>query len=579
MKARFLPTLVGVLLPCVALGGSYSLSGALGGGYTREDDLSPIGSRNNTTWDWEADAAISGTPLRPGLLRFLAGAHYRALRSLYFNSTSLADALSFDLSLAGLSDSPVALSFGASRAWSDFSTVQQETRTGISQATRLGGSASFRLREYPSLSVSLFHSDVENHSFGSPVTNTGNTTLSIGAGHSTKTQEYTASYASGWNSGTFAETNYRSHAANLSGSIAVSDDVRLRFSERYYLRLPTVDATINPRYDDNAFGAGLQWHSSERVTSSLGYTYSHLLATIYDAPNVEHLSHSVTGGTTYRWNPDLSLQGNASYVYTAERFGSSGAHGSAETLGVGASWRKVLRKWMSTNIGGGFSFGLAEPIGSAPLFAYGVAASGGLLASGERIQGNLNYNVSYDRNTSGLSASMLSQSVTLTVDGAVQKVLVRGAFTASGARRDDPLMGTSLGRSAGLSFGGYWKRLGVQLGAGVSDGLAAPLLSPGISDGFFLPASFDTHTRYASLTASAGLGRAVTLVGMARTMEITAPLQPNRYEDSASLSLNCVIGLVTLSLEERVSSGGVGPQWQTGNLVMLRAMRTFGMAL
>lgn len=555
------------------------VTGSVGGGYARTDSWSGVHA-DTTTWDWEADFAIAGSPFRPGLLQYLARVDYRAIRTAYAQLGSRSDAWGAQLQCSMLNDSPLPISLSFARMWTDFSSDADDKRTGSTVIDTYGGTAVFHVRRLPTLHVNLLRTDFENKTLGGPTVSGDSTNLTAGLAQATSNHTYQIDYSTGWNNGTYAESNYRSHFLNAQMTAQPSDDVRVRLNERYYLRDPQNDAPTNPRYDDNAFGAGVQWRPGQRLTSSYDYSYRRLLVESTGAPTIEEIGHTLAASTYFRWKPTLSVFGNLGFLYSLERNGGNDAESVAESVGGGALWQRRSGR-NAYNLGGGGNVAVIEPLVGDTTLGWGANGSAGWTHTRERWRTTATYVVTFTDSPVAFAGYVLEQRLQLDADGVFVWRSVpfvwRGLFVATGGRRDDHLVGTSVYRSfSGMGSLG-WKRYTASLGAGESDGLSMALAEPGISDGLFLPADYNTHTRYVTLTATESIDRGhLTLMQLARVMNADAPGRPDQYERSLVLSASYWLGLVTLSLEERLAVGGMGDTSQTVNTVFVRAMRTFG---
>ena len=561
-----------------ARAGSYSWSGALGAGASRGDNWSTDAPRLTLyAWDWEADLGFAAVPFRPGLVQVIANGQYRSLWAGDPDGTNSSHGLTYGLGAALLGDSIVPISFAASRSLSRFSSSATTDRTGSTLTTTENANIALRKAGFPSLWLQVTRTDLDNQSFAADRTTAGNTTLSAGISHSTPRQEFSASYDTGWNQGSWAETNFRSHSVQAQSSTNLSDALRFRVTERYFLRLPTLEAPTNPRYDDNAFGAGVQWRPGERLTSSLDYGYRHLVVTALGADELEQRGHSLRESTSYRVTDDVTLNENAAVQTTTERKDGESASGSSAIGGGGVGWRHHLRPGLELTAGVGGSAGVAWPAGAEAQLAYGGTVSAGVSATSDSARGSVNYSGSYQRNTSGLVGWSLTQQLNLTGDAVFGSTLLRSTVLLSGARREDPLLGVFLSRSILFSLAANWRSYGIQASAGQSDGVSGALSEPGVADGLFLPANFNTRVRYGTLSASLNVPfTKITVSALARTLSTEGPDRPIRHENSASLSLGYSIGASMISLDERISTGGSAGIWQTGNSIQLRAVRSFG---
>ena len=564
-----------LLLAGAARAGPYTWSGGLGAGASRSDAWSTGGPHLLfPTWDWNADLALGGVPFRPGLLQFLTTAQYRWLWAGAPDGSNRTHGLSYAASVALFSDFTLPISLNASRSTSEFLSSGEVQRTGTTHTVTEGGTVVFRKIGLPTLRLSLTRSDLDNEAFGAPPTRTGSTALSLSASHSTPRQEFSVGYDTAWSDGTYAETNYRSHALQAQASTEITDSLRFRLSERYLLRLPTLNSPTSPRFDDNGFGAGLQWRPGARLTSGLAYSFRHLLVKAPDTADLEQAGQGLQETTSYRFSEDVTVNGSAGAQTTTERRGAESRTGSSATGGGGFSWRQRLRPGLEVSAGGGGSVGVAKPMQDKAQVAYGMNASAGISANWERTAASANYSGSYQNSLNGLSGSSLTQQLNLTGDALLASTLLRGVLLLSGARHEAPFLGVSLSRSASLSVTALWRTYSAQLSAGQGEGVSDSL---GISDGLFIPASYNTRTRYATVSTGFPLPRTrVVLSLLLRTLSTEAPERPIRHEQGESFSAGYTLGATTFSLEQRFSTGGSGGVWQTGNLVMIRISRSFG---
>ena len=573
MKRAFAVVLL--LIANAAGADSYTWTGGLGGGASRSDSWSTNAPHLiSPAWDWNADLSFGGVPFRPGLVQFLTTAQYRSLWVGYPGSSNRSHDLSYAINTSLLSDFALPISLAASRTTSHFLSNAEIQRTGTTHTSTESGTVVFRKLRYPTLRLALTRTDLDNESFGAPVTRGGSTALSASASHSTPRQDFSASYDTAWNDGTYAETNYRSHALQAQASTAIADSLRFRLSERYLLRLPTVVSPTNLRFDDSSFGAGLQWRPGARLVSGLDYSFRHLIVRAPERADIEQLGHGLQETTSYSWSDDVTVSGSAGAQTTTERRGGESRSGNSATGGGGLSWRRRLRPGLEINAGGGGSLGVAKQAQQPIQAAYGANVSAGVTADWESTRASANYTGSYQNSTSGLAGSSFTQQLNLTGDTVWNSTILRAVLLASGARRQDPLIGVSLNRSLSLSLTALWSAYNAQLTAGQSEGVSG---AAGISDGLFIPTSFNTRIRYATLSTGFTIPRTrVVLSALLRTLSTEAPGQAIRHEQGESFTVGYNIGATTVSFEQRFSTGGAGGTRQTGNLMMVRISRSFG---
>ena len=574
---RALPALAALLFATQAR--AVDVTGSIGGGYVRTDSWSDLHA-DTTTWDWEADLAIAGSPFRPGLLQYLARVDYRAIRTAYGQLGSRSDAWGAQLQCSMLNGSALPISLSFARLWTDFSSDADANRTGSTVIDTYGATAVLHVRRLPTLRLNLQRTDFENKSLGGATASGDSTNLTAGLAQATSNHTYQIDYSTGWNNGTYAESNYRSHFLNAQMTAQPSDDVRVRLNERYYLRDPQNDAPTNPRYDDNAFGAGVQWRPGQRLTSSYDYSYRRLLVESTEAPTIEELTHNLAASTYFRWKPTLSVFGNLGFLYSLERNGGHEAEAVAESIGGGTLWQRKSGR-NAYNAGGGGNVMVIEPMAGDTSLGWGANGSVGWTHTRQRVRTTATYVLTFSDNPLAFGGYALEQRVQATADGVfvlrTRPVAWQALFVAAGGRRESDISGTSLYRTLMAQGRLLWSRYTADLTAGESDGLSAALAEPGITDGFLLPADYNTHSRYVTASATETLdGGHLTLMQLARTLNSESPGRPDQWEHSLVMTASYWLGLVTLSLEDRIAIGGTGDTSQTVNIVFLRAMRTFG---
>ncbi|HUJ25089.1 MAG TPA: hypothetical protein VLW85_03665 [Myxococcales bacterium] len=565
------------LLVAGAARADFTVSGGLGAGATRSDSWStgaPVFSQPG--WDWNADLAVGGSPLAPGLMQFLATGQYRSLWAGYPDGSNSTRGLGYGLNLSLLSATPLPVTLSATRALGQFSTDTTVERTGSTLATAETGAVVLRAAGYPNLRASLTRTDFDNESFGAPRTTAGSTLLSLGASHSNAGQELSASYDTSWNDGTYAETNYRSHALQALANTTIADGLVFRLADRYFLRLPTQDLPGNPRYDDNTFDAGLQWRPGQRLTSGVDYGFHTLLITAPGTPDLQQQAHIVRANAAYQASEELTLYGLGSVQSTAERQDGISGDGESALAGGGINWRHPVSPAVEVLAGGSATAGAAKSMDTEVQPAYGAGATLGVNAAGETTRGSATYNGAYEHSTTGLSGWSLTNQLNLSGDWAVGATLLRATALLSDSRREDLLLGSYRNRAATLTLTASWGSYGLQAVAGQTDGASQALAEPGAT-GLILPTSYNTRTRYATLFGGLRIpGTRVVLTALARTLSTEAPGVPIRHENGGDFTASYAVGAMTFSLEERFTTGGSGGLWSSGNIVMVRAMRTFG---
>lgn len=565
-----------LLLATAAQAGRYTLGAAVTGGVTLIDDWSPAGHSSNPSFDAEADLTFSAAPFRPGLLVLGGLGRFRTRRSIYEQGSTATNQWGFRLNLSGLAETPFPVQFYATRDWGDFISNLSSLQTGATTTTSFGGSIQLRARRYPTVRLSINRIIAENTSFAASQTTSASTTLSTGLAYSQGTQTYEATYDTGWFNGTFEQNNYQSHAVAVAVSARPSEQLTLRLSDRYFLRVPLVDSPTNPRYDDNAFNVGVQ-RPDKVLQLGADYSYRRLAVSAAATPEMEQSTHGIGVQASYRHSPNLNFNGNTRAVFNQQRLGDSVATGANQGLGLGAGWRgKYADIWLFT-VGSGASIGVSEPVGSPMLLSWGANLTLGASAQLSWLQANLDYSVDFQQNALGLYGSTFAQRVNLTGTTVLKGVLIRLLFIASAARRDDALFGAFFNRSVTVNLSAAWKRWEASLGGGTGEGLSPALQNPGFMDGLFLPAPYNSLVRHANLTISTRFfSDKLTLAIMARTLGTQYPGRLDQWEHGVSLTAGYTLGAFIFSLEDRFATGGIGTESRASNLVMLRVSRSFG---
>ncbi|MEK6606509.1 MAG: hypothetical protein AABZ30_02505 [Myxococcota bacterium] len=579
--APLLATLAAPRAHAVDVGGSATI------GEARSDSWSDGGHGTQNTWDWGADLALSGTPFRPGLLEWLAAADYHTLRTSYYPGFERADAWGLRAHTSLFGRSPVPVTLGASRNWTDFlAETGNVTRVGRTLGHTYAGTVGLLLEGYPALRALGSRNDYRNVSLDGSEAEGDSETLSLGLAHAMSRHSLQIDYDTAWSRGTYAETNYRGHFLNAQATAAPSDNVRFRLNERYYLRDPTVAAWTNPRYEDNTFGAGVQWLPRPQLTTSFDYGYRQLIVQTPEAPDPslvpapetpdrQSLAHSLGSSAYYQASPHYATYGNVALTYAVDRVGDEERRAAGQSLGAGQNWQRAYGP-TTISAGGGANVGVVEESGGEARPSWGVNATTGLGHARERARGSATYAGSFTTGGTVAEGWTLAQQVQLTGERWLEtNTWLHALLTVVGLRREDEFLGTYVNRSLMATLGADWSRYTANLTGGFTDTLASALAEP-VSDGLLLPFEYNTRTWFLTAVATqAYLGGWLHFTEVARTLRIASPGRPDQYEHGGQLTASYRIGAFDLSLDERLSTGGTGDVRQTVNLVMVRLSRSF----
>jgi hypothetical protein len=348
------------LLAAPARAGELDLSGLLGGGYSRGDTWGTTGDHTGGhTWDGEATLGLTGSPFRPGLLDFLLAGDYRDQRTVYDRDGSRTRVIGGRAGLSLFGGSFLPLGFTASRTWTDFFSDTGAQRTGGNVITTLGATAVLQPRRYPALRATLGRNQMESRLPGGETSEAGSTRLSVGLAQTLGNHDYALEYGTGWDQGTFAQNNHRSHNVLVRYSGGRPEGVQVHLTERYFLREPTVAHRANPRVDDNNLTSAVQWRVGREGQASFDYGYRHLV--VGEAGDgLEQLSHRVGQRIFAPASKDLSFRGTLELGHGLARRGEIERRSASQAAGASLSFRRAGKR-VSFFANAGGSFGLVAP--------------------------------------------------------------------------------------------------------------------------------------------------------------------------------------------------------------------------
>ncbi|HET9553623.1 MAG TPA: hypothetical protein VFP50_11710, partial [Anaeromyxobacteraceae bacterium] len=413
MRTRALLAALGALL-LARPAGALNLGGSLGAGYQRSDSWAGGQHTSIPGWDFASQLSLSDTPWPSAILSWAATGNYQRHRTLYSDSTSTTDNLTFMGSVSLFQGSALTLNLGASRSWTEFTNTGPVEQTGSTLVTNYAAQARYAALARPSFTASVNRLEIENRSFG-VTSNAASTTLSGGVAQSVEGFDYALGYDTVLASGSFADSNYRTHNFNLSATTYAIPGVELRVVDRYFLRDPTVTASTNPRYDDNDFHLTATARTDPRLLTRADYEYRHLVTSVPGADGRDALDHLLSGTAEYRYSPEWTFNGNAGASYSKDRLGPTEISGSTEQVGGSARWQRLMGR-SSLFLSGGGSVGLQQRDGGAQQGAWGLSAGAGGNTSADTWVGSLTYNLGLSRNLSGQFGTALNQQLNGTFD-------------------------------------------------------------------------------------------------------------------------------------------------------------------
>lgn len=556
----------------------FAVSGALGGGYFRQGIGGPQGDTAGTMLDWAANLQLSGGGFSPAMLQWSAGANYFASRWAYQRATSVGDAIGYQATAVAFGGSPLPVTVSAGRVYTSIAEEAGPIRhLGNSRTTMYGGSTTIGGQRYPVVHVGLSRSEVESEAGNGSLNRLNSTGLSLNASQATPTHEYAVGYDTASNDGAYADSNFRSHDVSLVVTAPLSETARFVLNERYFMRQPSLTAASNPRYDLNTLGAALQLRPATGPSSAVSYSYNHFLLG-ENEPGVTRLrqeSHALGYAAYFQVSPRLAVTGTAAATAASASRADAVGRGLAQTLGGGLQWKGLIGAWDVMGAASGLA-GLVEPGAGGLDSTHGLGGSAGLGRGTTTRRGGLFYSLAYSSGGAAVHGWTVTQAARGELEWLAGEWLLRGTLAAGGSRRDDALLGSFLGRRTVLTVTANHRQDYAQLSGGIIDGVDGALSAPG-SDGLFLPAAYNTHSRYLALTGGLAFdGGRTTLGGIARVGSTTSPGRPDLAEWGVGVTGGYAIGRVLLTAEARYSYGGAGGVWQSGSVLMVRLVRQFG---
>jgi len=572
-RARALLALGLAAVACPAA--AFDVSGTIGAGTSRSDTWDSAAARGGAgSLDWNANVGFANLPVNPLILVLVGGVGYGAHRTMYEPNPSRSGTLSYQANALIGTAWGLPAAVGASHTTSDFTTSNTGgTGTTVTQSESL--ILTRQDTKAPTLQGLINRTDSTNRSFLAPEVRSGSTNAMVMVAQSLDVLQYGGSYSTTWSDGAFAETNYRLHDLSFGASAAPAKGITVNLSDHYALRVPTVDAPFNPRYDQQAFSTGVTWSGTERVNVSSGYTYAHSVVTAPGAPSQETLAQGVSAGSTYRYTRDLSFNASAAGTFGFARSATEEQRISGQNVGLGVSWSHD-GPVHSVQLGGGGNVGAVEPTATDVQLAYGFNGLAAYKRPLGRWTGSVGYNVSYGSGLGGLTGSSFGQGLSATTTGRLGGVGTSASVSASSSRSDNGVLGTTFSRSLSASASASRGSLSSNLNAGISQGLSDALRSSATADGLFLSPAYNTNSRFVTLQLTHRTVFNLSLSALGRYSESTSPGRLRQWERGGSLQLMYPFGQLQFQVSDSISQGGIGGSWTTGNTVFVTVSRGFG---
>lgn len=512
----------------------------------------------------------------PSMARWIASVQYRHLAESNGDLDSRRSYLTFRLRSVLFQDprSPVRLVLQATRQEED---ARSDTTAGSSRAntTIAGADLRFTLPGRPVLVAGYQYFDREETGPLLAGANRTVHTVKAAVTHGTGSYDYSARYAGNFSEGTFDWDNYADHRADVDAQTKVTDRVSARLSESYYRRVPTSRGATNLSQELNILSTLVLTDADAYGQQRVGYGYVHALSTapsITDRERTEqrlsYWDHRVFVGTPWQ----LYATGDVSL--SEIRNGTAVERASGELVGVQWLWRRLDEQDL-VELRLGPQVGARQPAGGAE-FGYGSTAG----ATGQhrwgQLLGSAAYDLAYENDLYAASGWSLRQNVLTTLSSPLGVGQASAQLQASALRRAGGLLGAGASRSLTLQATYGWQRYQVMALAGLQDGVSGALGEPIRGDGLFLPAPYDTQSRYLTLTGTFGLTDYLWLSGRARASAVSQPDRPDQTEQEVRGTVTWAYAGIFLSLEDRYLVTHVGGATAKDNLFIFRIRRAFG---
>lgn len=553
-------------------------SADLGLDYAREDRWRE-GAERFTLPRLELNLGLdaSGYLDSPSTAQWLAAAHWRRLSESNGAIDTTRSSLTYRLRLALFQDprSPVTLQVHAARADVD---VKVDGTSGTTRAatTVVGTDLRLAVTGRPYLNVGYQYLDRDET--GPLLAGADRTVHSMTAstGHGTGTYTYSARYLGRFSTGTFDTDNFDDHRVDVDVQAQVAQDVTARLNEIYYRRLPANGSQFNLAQELNALSTTVTSRGSERGQQQVGYSYAHALSTAAGVTDMERAEQRLNWGLHHlfegsRWQ----LRALADASLSEVRVGSAVDRASGQLARVLGAWRhQDGQDLVELRIGG--SAGARQPDAADASFGWGTQGGATAQHRWDDLLGSASYNLTFESDLFATGGWSLRQEALSTLSSPVGGGRASAQLQASALRRDGGLLGPGASRSLTALAAYQWRRYHLSLTGGLASGVSGSLAEPIRGDGLFLPAPYDSHSSYASVSFTTTLASYLFANLRARRTAIDVPDRPDQSETELFASLTWGYAGIFLGLEDRYLVSTVGGLTIRDNRLLIRVRRGFG---
>lgn len=527
----------------------------------------------------DAGLNLSGNLVAPGTLDWSAALAYGRNRSEFLRSGYDTGQLTYSVAANAFEsrESVFSLRGAASRVESDLTQfapgVADSTGSTITQSYSL--SSTIHLPQMPVIQVGASLTDSANTGYFGQGVDRQRQVLDALMRHGNAAVSYELTYQGVLESGSEDVFDARTQTLGVNAKGILSDASEWAVTGRSYRRTPDGASTNAVHIDDTQFST-MEQTRLDGFSIRSQYDYGHLVWESSSLPNMESTRHGVSTLIDRRLAPEWTLIGRLAAGASEDRLGSAETSGTGESIGANLRWtRGGLAQ--SYGVEGGARVGLVQPASGPDLIGWGGTAIGTASVRTQRLTTyGASYRVDYDANMDAAEGWTLAQRITADCSTRVAGDLSVHASVWIDARRGhNALLGDSANRSANANATLRWRRHEVGLGFNLADGLAGALSDPIRTDGLFIPAEYQTHSRSAALTATSALSPTLNLHALARYTSFETPGLIAQSETVFLGRLTYRIGQLSLVLEDRYAMASYGTAETSTNEAMVKLVRAF----